>query len=38
MSNDVLVSDELNKFFENATKSLDINENSYIADSSPAII
>lgn len=38
MSDDVLVSEELNKFFENATKSLDINENWYIAGFSPAII
>ena len=29
---DHLVSEELNKFFENATRSLEINENSYIID------
>ena len=27
-----LVSEELNKFFENATRGLEINENSYIID------
>ena len=29
---DHLVSEELNKFFENATRGLEINENSYIID------
>ena len=29
---DHLVSEELNKFFENTTKGLEINENSYIID------
>ena len=29
---DHLVSEELNKFFENATRILEINENSYIID------
>ena len=34
MPDDTLVSEELNKFFQNATKTLDIKENSYIVDSS----
>ena len=34
MPGDTLVSEELNKFFQNATKTLDIKENSYIVDSS----
>ena len=29
---DHLVSEKLNKFFENATRGLEINENSYIVD------
>ena len=32
ISEDSLVSEEINFFFQNATKSLDINENSYIKD------
>ena len=32
ISEDSLVSEELNLFFQNATKSLDINKNSYIKD------
>ena len=34
---DTLVSEELNNFFQNATKTLNINENSYIVDSSSSI-
>ena len=34
MPDDTLVSEELNKIFQNATKTLDIKENSYIVDSS----
>ena len=36
-SDDKLVSEELNIFFQNATKTLNINENSYIVDSSSSI-
>ena len=32
MSEDYLVSEELNNFFENSTKSLQTNENPYIID------
>ena len=32
ISEDSLVSEEINFFFQNATKNLDINENSYIKD------
>ena len=35
---DTLVAEELNNFFKNATKTLNINENSYIVDSSSSII
>ena len=31
LSDDNLVSEELNNFFQNVTKALNINENSYIA-------
>ena len=34
LSDDTLVSEELTNFFQNATKTLNINENSYIVDSS----
>ena len=34
LSDDTLVSEELTIFFQNATKTLNINENSYIVDSS----
>ena len=37
LSDDTLVSEELNNFFQNLTKNLDINENSYIVDSSSSI-
>ena len=37
LSDDTLVSEELNNFFQNSTKNLDINENSYIVDSSSSI-
>ena len=37
LSDDTLISEELNNFFQNATKTLNINENSYIADSSSSI-
>ena len=37
LSDDTLVSEELNNFFQNATKNLDINGNSYIVDSSSSI-
>ena len=37
LSDDTLVSEELNDFFENATKTLNINENSYIVGSSSSI-
>ena len=37
LSDDNLVSEELNSFFQNATKSLNINENSYIVASSSSI-
>ena len=37
LSDDTLVSEELNNFFQNATKTLNINENSYIADYSSSI-
>ena len=37
LSDDTLVSEELNNFFQNAIKTLNINENSYIADSSYSI-
>ena len=36
-SDDTLVAEELNNFFQNATKTLNINENSYIIDSSSSI-
>ena len=35
--NDTLISEELNIFFQNTTKTLNINENSYIVDSSSSI-
>ena len=37
ISNGTLVSEVLNNFFQNATKALRINENSYIVDSSSSI-
>ena len=37
LSDDTLVSEELNNFFQNAIKTLNINENSYIVDSSSSI-
>ena len=37
LSDDTLVSEELKKFFQNAIKTLNINENSYIVDSSSSI-
>ena len=37
LSDDSLVSEELNYFFQNATKALNINENTYIGDSSSSI-
>ena len=37
LSYDTLVSEEVNNFFQNATKTLNINKNSYIADSSSTI-
>ena len=37
LSDDTLVSEKLNNFFQNATKTLNINENSYIVDSSSSI-
>ena len=37
MENDTLVSEELKFFFQNTTKTLNINENSYIVDSSSSI-
>ena len=37
LSCDTLVSEEVNNFFQNATKTLNINKNSYIADSSSTI-
>ena len=37
LSDDTLVPEKLNNFFQNATKTLNINENSYIADSSSSI-
>ena len=37
LSDDTLVSEELNNFFQNATKTLNINQNTYIVDSSSSI-
>ena len=37
LSDDTLVSEELNIFFQNAAKTLNINKNSYIVDSSSSI-
>ena len=37
LSDDTLVSEELEIFFKNATKTLNINENPYIVDSSSSI-
>ena len=37
LSDDILVSEELNNFFQNAIKTLNIIENSYIVDSSSTI-
>ena len=37
LSDDTLVSEELTSFFQNATKALNTNENSYIVDSSSSI-
>ena len=37
LSDDTFVSEELNDFFQNATKTLNINENSYIVYSSSSI-
>ena len=37
LSDDTLVSEELNYFFQNAAEALNINENTYIGDSSSSI-
>ena len=37
LSDDALVSEKLNNFFENVTKTLNINKNSYIVDSNSSI-
>ena len=37
LSDDTLVSEELNNFFQNAIKTLNINEKTYIVDSSSSI-
>ena len=37
LSDDTLVSEELKNFFQNVTKTLNINENSYIVDSTSSI-
>ena len=37
LSDDTLVPEKLNNFFQNATKTLNINENSYVVDSSSSI-
>ena len=37
ISDDALVSEELSNFFQNATKTLNINENLYVVDSGSSI-